>query len=83
MAKIFGATFILVLFLVAFFNGYSVEGAGIGDQLEKENDDIHKYMKSWKLLDCDTLAKLCFEFPLLNYCYQYRLYCPPKPQNFS
>jgi hypothetical protein len=29
MAKIFGATFILVLFLVAFFNGYSVEGAGI------------------------------------------------------
>jgi hypothetical protein len=67
MAKIFSATFILVLFVVAFFNGYIVEGGGRCDKLEKDNDNIYKSMKFGQEYDCDILDTLCLEFSLIYF----------------
>jgi hypothetical protein len=89
MGKI-SATFILVLFVVAFLNGYSVEGARRGAKLEKDDNGIYKSKKFGPVFDCILLGKLCLEFPLI-FCPKYNFFClhtmttavadAPKPQN--
>jgi hypothetical protein len=55
MGKI-SATFILVLFVVAFLNGYSVEGARRGAKLEKDDNGIYKSKKFGPVFDCIILG---------------------------
>jgi hypothetical protein len=51
----FSATFILVLFVVVFLNGYSVEGAR-GAKLEKDDNGIYKSKKFGPVFDCIILG---------------------------
>jgi len=74
------ASLLLVLLVVAILNGYSAEGAGRGNQLEK---DDHVY-ESQKLIsaeppgpDCSWLYNLCMNDP--NWCPYYSSVCPLPP----
>ncbi|AES59362.1 hypothetical protein MtrunA17_Chr1g0152821 [Medicago truncatula] len=76
------ASLVLVLLVAAILNGYSAEGAGRGNQLEK--DDGHVY-ESQKLIsaepdpdpDCSGLYNMCLNDP--NMCGYYSSVCPLPP----
>lgn len=75
------ASLVLVLLAVAILNGYSVEGAGRVNQLEKD-DYVYE---SQKLIsaepdpdpDCSGLYNMCLNDP--NMCGYYSSVCPLPP----
>jgi len=77
------ASLVLVLIVVTILNGYSAEGVGRVNQLEK---DDHVY-ESQKLIsaepdpdpDCSGLYNMCLNDP--NICAYYRSVCPLAPKS--
>jgi hypothetical protein len=57
MAKIPASLVLVVLVMAFILNGYSVDGAGRGNELEINGAGIHNSQKLWWLLDCLFLYK--------------------------
>ncbi|CAJ2642712.1 unnamed protein product [Trifolium pratense] len=59
MAKITASLVLVVLVMAFVLNCCSVDGAGRGNELEKNGVGIHNSQKLWWLLDCLFLYKKC------------------------
>jgi hypothetical protein len=76
----FTASVVLVLLVVAILNGYSAEGAGRGNQLEKD-DHVYESQKVFSpppMPGCSLWHNICLFFP--DDCPPgYHQHCPPQP----